>query len=52
MSKTPTLINWSPLGCSYEKLGKRGCINLGITISVIVGEVMEMNRRKKIDQFF
>lgn len=39
--------NWSPIGCISEKLGDIGCIDLGIPISATVGEVMNMNRRRK-----
>lgn len=41
---------WSNIDCLYEKLGARGCIDLGILVITTVGEVMDMNRRRKHEE--
>ncbi|KAG7589617.1 Reverse transcriptase zinc-binding domain, partial [Arabidopsis suecica] len=38
--------SWSNMGCLIEKLGERGCIDLGIPLSSTVKEVMNMTRRR------
>ncbi|KAG7593824.1 Zinc finger CCHC-type [Arabidopsis thaliana x Arabidopsis arenosa] len=38
---------WSDLGCLKEKLGERGCIDLGIPLSSTMREVLVMPRRRK-----
>jgi len=38
---------WSDLGCLYDRLGARGCIDLGISMTATVGEVMAGERRRK-----
>jgi len=38
---------WSEMGCLYDRLGARGCIDLGSPMTATVGEVMAGARRRK-----
>ena len=37
---------WNAMGCLYDRFGERGCIDLGVSITATVGEVMAKTRRR------
>ncbi|KAL9298626.1 hypothetical protein AtEden1_Chr2g0223261 [Arabidopsis thaliana] len=37
---------WCSMGCLYDKLGERGFVDLGISKTCTVGEVMESHRKR------
>lgn len=39
--------SWSPLGCSYDITGVRGCIDLGIRVTATVSSALLSRRRSK-----